>query len=84
MQKKRTKDKRTREKGTPDCPAGHERVVMLKDTNRMINEPKRHRKKVKEGNIAKEKDEKKQEDKRKGNSRLPCRARTRGYGEKYA
>ena len=35
-------------------------------------------------NIVKETDEKREEDKRKGNSRLPCRARTRGYGERHA
>ena len=36
LQKKRTrKDKRTREKGTPDCPAGHKHVAIVKDTHRM-------------------------------------------------
>ena len=40
--------------------------------------------KEREGNIAKEKDEKRQEDKRKGDSRLLCRAQTRGYsGERH-
>ena len=38
---------------------------------------------LKEGgrNIGKGKEKKREEDKRKGNSRLPCRAQTRGYSD---
>ena len=36
LQKKRTrKDKRTKEKGTPDYSAQHKHVAMVKDTHRM-------------------------------------------------
>ena len=41
-------------------------------------------KKGKERSFLKEKNERREEDKRKGNSRLPCRAQTRGYsGERH-
>ena len=32
---RKRKGKRTREKGTPDCPAGHKHVAIVKDTHRM-------------------------------------------------
>ena len=33
---RKRKGKRTREKGTPDCPAGHKHVaIVVKDTHRM-------------------------------------------------
>ena len=33
---RKRKGKRTREKGTPDCPAGHKHVaIVMKDTHRM-------------------------------------------------
>ena len=93
MQKKRTrKGKRTREKGTPDYSAEHKHVaIVVKDTHRMPVETtanidqgtRKHGRKGKERNILKEKDEKREEDKTKGNSRLPCRAQTRGYGERH-
>ena len=76
---RRRKGKRTRQKRTPDCPAGHKHVAIVKDTHRMpventVNidqQTRRHGRKGQERNIMKEKNERSEEDKRKGNSRLP-------------
>ena len=52
-------------------------LLSVETTANIDQRTRRDGRKEKQRNILKEKDEKREEDKRKGNSRLPCRAQTR-------